>query len=82
MVYVMPLLDSCLTHRLTAQSAPLASNIMKHPELAATFEAVADHGHAGYYQGRIAQGRSNTALLITVLLNSKRSWTSSSHKEV
>jgi gamma-glutamyltranspeptidase len=40
-----------------AQSHPLASNIMQHPELAATFEAVAEHGHDGFYKGRIAQGQ-------------------------
>lgn len=28
---------------------------MKHPELARTFEAVAEHGHEGFYKGRIAQ---------------------------
>lgn len=31
---------------------------MKHPELAKTFEAVADSGHEGFYKGRIAQCRS------------------------
>ncbi|ORX40444.1 putative lincomycin-condensing protein lmbA [Kockovaella imperatae] len=34
---------------------PLESNIMTHAELADTFEAVAKHGHDGYYKGRIAQ---------------------------
>lgn len=29
---------------------------MTHPELADTFQAVADHGKEGYYKGRIAQG--------------------------
>ncbi|CAD6563795.1 MAG: hypothetical protein TREMPRED_001381 [Tremellales sp. Tagirdzhanova-0007] len=36
-------------------SAPLASHIMTHPELAATFESVAEHGRDGYYKGRVAQ---------------------------
>ena len=31
---------------------------MQHPELADTFEAVADHGHDGYYTGRIAEGKA------------------------
>ena len=31
---------------------------MKHPELARTFEAIAQQGHDGYYKGRIAQGKS------------------------
>ena len=31
---------------------------MTHPELADTFEAVAKEGHAGFYKGRIAKGRS------------------------
>ena len=35
---------------------------MKHPELADTFEAVANHGHDGYYKGRIAQGQSDPAI--------------------
>lgn len=35
--------------------APLPSNIMTHPELAATFESLAAHGRAGFYEGRIAQ---------------------------
>jgi gamma-glutamyltranspeptidase len=30
---------------------------MTHPELAATFEAVAELGREGYYKGRIAQGQ-------------------------
>ena len=38
------------------QNAPLASQIMVHPELADTFEAVATDGREGYYKGRIAQG--------------------------
>jgi gamma-glutamyltranspeptidase len=33
---------------------------MKHPELARTFEAIAEGGHDGYYKGRIAQGQSST----------------------
>ena len=45
-----------------AQTAPLPSNIMQHPELAATFEAVATHGRDGYYKGRIAQGERSSAL--------------------
>ncbi|KAK1922255.1 putative lincomycin-condensing protein lmbA [Papiliotrema laurentii] len=36
-------------------SAPLPSHITTHPELADTFEAVAKHGHDGFYKGRIAQ---------------------------
>jgi gamma-glutamyltranspeptidase/glutathione hydrolase len=28
---------------------------MRHPELAATFEAVAEHGPSGFYTGRIAK---------------------------
>lgn len=36
-------------------SVPLASHIMTHPELAATFEAIAQHGPKGFYTGRIAQ---------------------------
>ena len=31
---------------------------MTHPELANTFEAVAEHGREGFYKGRIAQGES------------------------
>ena len=31
---------------------------MTHPELAATFESVAEHGRDGYYKGRVAQGES------------------------
>ncbi|KAK8853432.1 gamma-glutamyltransferase [Kwoniella newhampshirensis] len=34
---------------------PLASHVMTHPELADTFEAVAEHGREGFYKGRIAQ---------------------------
>lgn len=37
-------------------NVPLASHIMRHPELAATFEAVAEQGTKGFYTGRIAQG--------------------------
>ncbi|KAL7424517.1 hypothetical protein Q5752_000201 [Cryptotrichosporon argae] len=36
-------------------SVPLASHIMTHPELANTFEAIAKHGPAGFYQGHIAK---------------------------
>lgn len=36
-------------------SVPLPSHIMTHPELAATFEAIAKHGKDGFYTGRIAQ---------------------------
>lgn len=39
-------------------NAPRTSNIMKHPELAATFEAIAKDGKDGFYKGRIAQGMS------------------------
>jgi gamma-glutamyltranspeptidase len=52
--------EVCFMHqdgtKLISQTAPLASNIMKHPELARTFEAIAEGGHDGYYKGRIAQG--------------------------
>ncbi|KAL1410791.1 hypothetical protein Q8F55_001733 [Vanrija albida] len=34
---------------------PKQSNIMKHPELARTFEAIAEHGAKGFYTGRIAE---------------------------
>ncbi|WWD19860.1 gamma-glutamyltransferase [Kwoniella shandongensis] len=34
---------------------PLPSHVMTHPELADTFEAVAEHGREGFYKGRIAQ---------------------------
>ncbi|WWC64826.1 gamma-glutamyltransferase [Kwoniella dejecticola CBS 10117] len=34
---------------------PLPSHVMTHPELADTFEAVAEHGKEGFYKGRIAQ---------------------------
>ncbi|KAI5450133.1 hypothetical protein NCC49_003760 [Naganishia albida] len=34
---------------------PVASEIMTFPNLAKTFRAVADEGHAGFYKGRIAQ---------------------------
>lgn len=36
-------------------TAPLPSHIVTHPELARTFEAVAEHGKEGFYQGRIAE---------------------------
>ncbi|KAJ9114031.1 hypothetical protein QFC22_005851 [Naganishia vaughanmartiniae] len=36
-------------------SPPLASQIMTFPHLANTFRAIAEHGHAGFYTGRIAQ---------------------------
>jgi gamma-glutamyltranspeptidase len=35
---------------------------MKHPELAATFEAVAEQGPKGFYTGRIAEGKCFTAV--------------------
>ncbi|ODN95355.1 gamma-glutamyltransferase [Cryptococcus wingfieldii CBS 7118] len=35
--------------------APRPSDVMTHATLADTFEAVAEHGHAGFYKGRIAQ---------------------------
>jgi len=35
---------------------------MKHPELASTFEAIAEGGHDGYYKGRIAQGQLTTSV--------------------
>ena len=35
---------------------------MKHPELASTFEAIAEGGHDGYYKGRIAQGQLTISL--------------------
>jgi gamma-glutamyltranspeptidase/glutathione hydrolase len=35
--------------------APLPGHIMTHPELAATFEALAAEGREGFYTGRIAQ---------------------------
>lgn len=44
------------------QEAPLASHVMKHPELARTFEAVAEQGHDGFYKGRIAQCMSTPSL--------------------
>nr|XP_019010549.1 gamma-glutamyltransferase [Kwoniella pini CBS 10737]OCF49330.1 gamma-glutamyltransferase [Kwoniella pini CBS 10737] len=34
---------------------PLPSHVMTHPELADTFEAVAEHGREGFYKGRIAE---------------------------
>ncbi|ORY31633.1 putative lincomycin-condensing protein lmbA [Naematelia encephala] len=34
---------------------PLPSHIMTHPQLADTFEAVAQHGREGFYKGRIAE---------------------------
>lgn len=34
----------------------MPSHIMKHPELASTFEAVAKDGVKGFYTGRIAEG--------------------------
>ncbi|WRT70004.1 gamma-glutamyltransferase [Kwoniella shivajii] len=34
---------------------PQPSNVMIHSQLADTFEAVAEHGRAGFYEGRIAQ---------------------------
>ena len=39
------------------QNVPLASHIMRHPELADAFELIADQGHDGFYKGQIAQGR-------------------------
>lgn len=35
--------------------APLPGQIMKFPDLAKTFRAVAEHGKDGYYTGRIAE---------------------------
>lgn len=35
--------------------APLPGQIMKFPDLAMTFRAVAEHGKDGYYTGRIAE---------------------------
>jgi len=35
---------------------------MKHPELASTFEGIAEGGHDGYYKGRIAQGQLTISL--------------------
>jgi gamma-glutamyltranspeptidase len=40
---------------------------MKHPELARTFEAIAEGGHDGYYKGRIAQGQSASGVQNAVL---------------
>ena len=54
--------------KLMSQTAPLASNIMKHPELARTFEAIAEGGHDGYYKGRIAQGQSQSSTCRLLLL--------------
>ncbi|OCF34261.1 gamma-glutamyltransferase [Kwoniella heveanensis BCC8398] len=36
-------------------NSPLPSHVMTHPELADTFEAIANHGREGFYKGRIAQ---------------------------
>ena len=55
--------------KLINQTAPLASNIVKHPELARTFEAIAEGGHDGYYKGRIAQGQSSLSLQLIAIAN-------------